>query len=127
MAQRGTNGCKLEYTITEVELMHGNKGPWARVQGYYTAQDRNKNALNVQLRFTAFGVLAERCASVEGQTVNVELDMGGWVSKEGKVYPEYTCTSISRPWGDTGGARPAAARPADPAPAQNNDEDDLPF
>ncbi len=127
MAQRGTNRCSLEYTVVDVELKAGNKGPWARVQGYYTAQDRNKNALKVPLRFSAFGVLAERCAMVKGNSVSVELEMGGYSGNDGKVWPDYVCTSISRPWGDTGGARPAAARPAAPAPAQNNDEDDLPF
>lgn len=123
MAKANENQCQLEVFIEQVELKHGNNSPWAKVQAHYMAEDRDKNQLRVPIRFTAFGVLAERCASVKGQAVQVRLAMGGWRNNEGKVWPDYTCQSVSRPWGETGGV---ADRTPPPVQAPTND-DGCPF
>lgn len=122
MAKSSENECRLEVTIQSVELKQGKKEPWAKVQGYYAAEDRDRNPLQVPIRFTAFGVLAERCASVEGQEVQVRLAAGGYRGADGRVWPDFTCQSVSRPWGETGGAAPAK-RTAPAAPPQYNEED----
>lgn len=124
MAKSSENQCVLEVTVDSVELKHGNNSPWAKVQAHYMAEDRDKNQLRVPIRFTAFGVLAERCASVKGQAVQVRLAMGGWRNNEGKVWPDYTCQSVSRPWGETGGV---ADRTPPPVQAPQDDGSDMPF
>mgnify|MGYP001617918145 CR=1 FL=1 len=132
MANRTANYCRIDYVVDSVELKEGKKGPWCVVQGHYEAQDRDGYGLEVKIRSTAFGTIADRFGQVQaGEMVRAEFELGAWKSDKGYVNPEYVCTSISRPWPSQAarGARTDGMKPerAAPAPQQQQEDDSLPF
>ena len=136
MPNRTANYCRLDYVVDSVDVMEGKKGTWAKVQGHYMAQDREGNQLEVKIRCTAFGVVADRFLKIgDGVQVRAEFEMGGWQSDKGYVNPDYVCVSVSQPWPkdgekadshDSGGMRRAAPQRVQARP-EKEDDSDLPF
>lgn len=129
---RGMNVCTLDYFVSEVELKDGKKGPWAVVKGYYEAQSRDGETLQVQIRCTAFGVVAARIAKCEDKTVTARFELGAWKNDKGYVNPEYVCVSVSVPWPDSqqprqGDIGTSGMKRGAPPPREVQDDLDLPF